>query len=83
LQGGADFRQTAERFAAAGRTKEKTGLHARIFPQSAGIAKQEFYINWQNAAAFLVFLFGGDSLLSTDIGRIGLFVRQTTQLLCH
>ena len=46
-QGGPDFRQTAKRLAAAGRTEEKTRLHGLLFAQRREIARQFIAKFWQ------------------------------------
>ena len=72
-QGGADFGQTAERLAAAGRTEEKARLHALLFAQSREIAKQ-FIVRFCQAEVggcrYFLFPFGKVALLCLPIGEI-------------
>jgi predicted DCC family thiol-disulfide oxidoreductase YuxK len=72
-QGGTDFRETAKRLAAAGRTEEKAHLHGLLFAQRRLIAKQFIVKNWQRLVGrwlYFLFLFGKVVLLFLPVGKI-------------
>jgi hypothetical protein len=69
----ADFRETAKRLAAAGRTEEKMCLHGLLFAQRRPIAKQFIVKNWQGLVGrwlYFLFLFGKVVLLFLPVGKI-------------
>ena len=72
-QGGPDFRQTAKRLAAAGRTEEKTRLHGLLFAQRREIAKQFIAKFWQGLVGgwpYFLFPFRKVVLLFLSVGEI-------------
>jgi hypothetical protein len=69
----ADFRETAKRLAAAGRTEEKAHLHGLLFAQRRPIAKQFIVKNWQRLVGrwlYFLFLFRKVVLLFLPVGKI-------------
>ncbi len=80
-QGGADFRQTAKRLAAAGRTEEKTRLHGFLFAQRREMRKAiycqilarvgwwavVFFVSFQTNRSIIPFRRGNPGWLITTI----------------